>query len=87
MLKMDGMFPHIVPTPAKMIGCLLPSRHRLVYGNSTPENFAGIIKATGQGNLSPLIARLVPLSEAIPTIVELEKTGAPKGKLVIAPMR
>jgi NADPH:quinone reductase-like Zn-dependent oxidoreductase len=29
----------------------------------------------------------VPLSEAISAVVELEKTGSPKGKLVIAPMR
>ncbi len=87
MLKKGGMSLHIVPTPVKMIGCLLPSRHHLVFGNPTPESFAGIAKAAEQGTLAPVIGRTVPLSEAIPAIVELEKTGLPKGKLVIAPMQ
>ncbi len=87
MLKAHGKSLHIVPTPTKMIGCLLPSRHHLVFGNPTPECFAGITKAAGQGKLVAAIGRVVPLSEAIPAIVELEKTGVPKGKLVIASMK
>jgi NADPH:quinone reductase-like Zn-dependent oxidoreductase len=87
MLKPHGKSLHIVPTPAKMIGCLLPSRHHLVFGNPTPECFAGVTKAASQGKLVAAIGRVVPLSEAIPAIVELEKTGVPKRKLVIAPMK
>jgi NADPH:quinone reductase-like Zn-dependent oxidoreductase len=87
MLKHRGKSLHIVPTPAKMIGCLLPSRHHLVFGNPTPESFAGITKAAAQGKLVAAIGRVAPLSEAIPAIAELEKTGLPKGKLVIAPMQ
>jgi NADPH:quinone reductase-like Zn-dependent oxidoreductase len=37
MLKRRGMSLHIVPTPAKLIGCLIPSRHHLVFGNPTPQ--------------------------------------------------
>jgi NADPH:quinone reductase-like Zn-dependent oxidoreductase len=87
MLKPHGKSLHIVPTPFKMIGCLLPSRHHLVFGNPTPECFAGITDAASQGKLVAAVGRVVPLSEAIPAIVELEKTGVPKGKLVIAPMK
>jgi NADPH:quinone reductase-like Zn-dependent oxidoreductase len=87
MLKRGGKSLHIVPTFAKMIGCLLSSRHDLVFGNPTPDCLAGVAEAAARGQLVPAIGRIVPLSEAIPAIVELEKTGAPKGKLVIVPMR
>ncbi|MBW8636336.1 NADP-dependent oxidoreductase [Hoeflea sp. WL0058] len=86
MLKKGGMSLHIVPTPAKMIGALLSSRHHVVIANPTPESFAGIAEGLEHGTLVPMIGRVVPLSEAIPAIVELEKAGVPKGKLVIAPM-
>ena len=87
MLKRGGMSLHIVPTPAKLIGCLLPSRHHLVFGNPTPQSLAGIAEAAEQGKLVPAIGRIVPLSEAISAVVELERTGSPKGKLVIVPAR
>jgi NADPH:quinone reductase-like Zn-dependent oxidoreductase len=87
MLKRHGMSLHIVPTFAKIVGCLLPSRHRLVFGNPTPQCMVGIAEAIERGQLVPMIGRVVPLSEAISALVELERTGSPKGKLVIAPMR
>jgi NADPH:quinone reductase-like Zn-dependent oxidoreductase len=87
MLKPHGMSLHIVPTPAKLIGCLLPSRHHPVFGNPTLQSLAGVAEAAEQGKLVAAIGRVAPLSEAISAIVELETTGAPKGKLVIAPMR
>ncbi|MGV0909725.1 NADP-dependent oxidoreductase [Martelella sp. FOR1707] len=86
MLRKGGLSLHIVPTPAKMIGCLLSPRHHIVIANPTPESFAGISQAAAQGRLAPVIGRVVPLSEAIPAIIALEKTGNPKGKLVITPM-
>lgn len=87
MLKRGGMSLHIVPTFAKMIGCLLPSRHHLVFGNPTPQCMAGIAEAAERGQLVPTIGRIAPLSEAISALTELERKGVPKGKLVIAPMR
>ena len=87
MLKRRGISLHIVPTAAKMIGCLLPSRHHLVFGNPSPESLAGIAEAAERGKLVPAIGRTASLSEAISAIVELEATGLPKGKLVIVPTR
>jgi NADPH:quinone reductase-like Zn-dependent oxidoreductase len=85
MLKRRGKSLHIVPTPAKMIGCWLPSRHHLVFGYPTPECMAGITEAAERGQLVPAIGRIAPLSEAISALAELETTGLPKGKLVIVP--
>src|SRR5271168_1286091 len=86
-LKRRGMSLHIVPTATKVIGCLLPSRHHLVFGNPTPQCMAGITEAAERGQLVPAIGRIVPLSEAIPAVVELERTRSPKGKLVIVPIQ
>jgi NADPH:quinone reductase-like Zn-dependent oxidoreductase len=86
MLKRRGMSLHIVPTFAKLIGCLLPSRHHLVFGNPTPQCIVGVAEAMERGQLVPVIGRIVPLSEAISAVVELERKGLPKGKIVIVPM-
>ena len=48
---------------------------------------AGVAEALERGQLVPAIGRIVPLSEAIPAVVELERTGSLRGKLVIVPMR
>jgi NADPH:quinone reductase-like Zn-dependent oxidoreductase len=87
MLKRRGMSQHIVPTPAKLIGCLLPSRHHLVFGNPTPQGMADIAEVIERGQLVPAIGRIVSLSEAISAIVELERAGSPRGKLIIVPTR
>jgi len=85
MLKRGGKSLHIVPTPAKLMGCLLPSRHHLVFSQPTPQCMDGIAKAMDRGQLVSAIGRIVPLSEAISAVTELERTGMPKGKLVIVP--
>ena len=87
MLRRHGMSLHIVPKFAKMVGCLLPSRHHLVFGNPNPQCMAGVAEALERGQLVSTIGRIVPLPEAISAVVELERTGSPRGKLVIAPMR
>jgi NADPH:quinone reductase-like Zn-dependent oxidoreductase len=57
-----------------------------VFANPTPQCLAGITEAAERGKLVPAIGRIVPLSEAISAVVELETTGLPKGKLVIVPI-
>lgn len=85
MLKRRGMSLHIVPTPAKLIGSLLPSRHHVVFGNPTLQSLGAIAEAVERGQIVPAIGRIVSLSEAISAVVELEQAGSPKGKLVIIP--
>jgi len=85
MLKRGGVALHIVPTPLKMIWSMLSSRHQTVFGKVTPQSLADIVEAVEQGKLAPTIGRTVPLSEAIPAIIELEKTSLPSGKLVVIP--
>ena len=58
-----------------------------MFGNPTPQSLAGVAEAAERGELVPAIGRIAPLSEAIPAVVELERTGVPKGKLVIVPTR
>ena len=85
MLKHSGMSLHIVPNFAKWIGSVFSRRHHLVFGNPTPQSLSGITEAAERGILVPAIGRTVPLSEAVASIAELERTGSPKGKLVIVP--
>ncbi|MEJ0064995.1 MAG: NADP-dependent oxidoreductase [Caulobacteraceae bacterium] len=85
MLKRGGVSLHIVPTAGKVLGSLLSSRHHVLFGNPTQDCIEGVSKAAADGQLVPAIGRVAPLSEAISAIVDLEQTGAPKGKLVIVP--
>jgi NADPH:quinone reductase-like Zn-dependent oxidoreductase len=87
MLKRGGMALHIVPTPLKMILSMLSSQHKTIFAQVTPQILGAIADAVEQGKIAPSIGRVVPLSEAIPTIIELEKTGKPSGKLVVVPDR
>jgi NADPH:quinone reductase-like Zn-dependent oxidoreductase len=48
---------------------------------------AGIVDAALRGKLTAKIGRTVPLTEAVPAIITLEKTGSPKGKLLVIPGR
>lgn len=63
------------------------SRHQTVFGKVTPQSLGGIVDSVEQGKLAPTIGRTVPLSEAIPAIIELEKTSLPRGKLMIIPVQ
>jgi NADPH:quinone reductase-like Zn-dependent oxidoreductase len=86
MLKPGGLALHIVPTHIKMIRSMFSSRHQTVFAQLTPQSMAGIVEAVDQGKLVAAIGRTVPLSEAIPAVIELEKSSLPQGKLMIIPM-
>jgi NADPH:quinone reductase-like Zn-dependent oxidoreductase len=51
----------------------------------TPQSLGDIVEAVEQSKLAPTIGRTVPLSEAIPALIELEKASLPPGKLVVIP--
>ena len=85
MLKRGGLALHTVPTPSKMAWSGLSARHQTVFAQLTQQTMDAIIEAVDQGKIAPTVGRTVPLSEAIPAIVDLEKTGLPRGKLVVIP--
>jgi NADPH:quinone reductase-like Zn-dependent oxidoreductase len=85
MLKRGGVALYLVPTPLKMIWSMFSLRNKTIFAKVTPESLAWIAEAVEQGNVAPKIGRTVTLSEAIPAIIELEKTSLPSGKLVIIP--
>jgi NADPH:quinone reductase-like Zn-dependent oxidoreductase len=83
LLKRHGVVVGTEPTPATMLRSLFSPRHRLVFGTQTPEVLTKIADFAPAGHLRPTIGKVVPLSQAIPAIAELERHGTPKGKLVI----
>lgn len=85
MLKRGGVAVHVVFTPDRLLASMFSSRHKLASGNPTPASITGITTAAEHGALAPKIGRTIPLSEAIPALIELETAGTPKGKLVIVP--
>jgi NADPH:quinone reductase-like Zn-dependent oxidoreductase len=85
MLKSGGVALHIVPTPRKMLLSVVSPKHKIIFARLTRQSMNEITKAAEQGKIAPTIGRIVPLSEAIPAIIELEKTSSPGGKLLVIP--
>jgi NADPH:quinone reductase-like Zn-dependent oxidoreductase len=85
MLKRGGRAVHAVPKPPTLVLGLISPRHAIASGNPNPSRMSGIAEAAERGDLAPKVARVVPLSEAVAALTELETLGQPKGKLVIVP--
>jgi NADPH:quinone reductase-like Zn-dependent oxidoreductase len=85
MLRPGGLAVHAAPAPRRLAIALLWPRHALASGNPNPSRMTGIAEAAERGELAAKVSRVVPLSQAISAVTELERTGQPKGKLVIAP--
>ena len=84
-LNASGVVIHITPNMFAMLAILLSAKHQLVFGQPTPEILQKISTLAVDGRLIPAIGKVVGLREAIPALTELEKSGSPKGKLIIAP--
>jgi NADPH:quinone reductase-like Zn-dependent oxidoreductase len=85
MLKPGGHAVHAVPRPSVLVLSLISPRHAIASGNPNPSRMTGVAESADRGDLTPKVARVVPLSEAIAALTELETMGQPKGKLVIVP--
>jgi NADPH:quinone reductase-like Zn-dependent oxidoreductase len=83
LIKRGGVVIGTEPTPATMFRSLFTRRYKLVIGKQTPEVLTKVADLTEAGHLQPKIGRVVPLSEAIPAIADLELKNRPDGKLVI----
>jgi NADPH:quinone reductase-like Zn-dependent oxidoreductase len=86
MVKNRGVALHINLNGRKMFKILLSRRNRIVFGDTTPGVLTKLGEAAVQGQLTLAIGETVSLDEAIAAITNLEKTGLPKGKLVIVPV-
>lgn len=85
MLKRGGVAVHVDFSPLKFLRCLFSRRHFVIIANPDAEAVAGVTAAAAQRMIVPHVGRTVPLSQAIPAIIDYEATGLPRGKLVITP--
>lgn len=85
MLRGKGLALHINPSFAKMLMVGLSRRNKLVFLKTSSDLLARVGTMAAEGKLTLPIGRTVPLADAIPAVVDLERTGTPKGKVVIVP--
>ncbi|MDR3615964.1 MAG: NADP-dependent oxidoreductase [Candidatus Obscuribacterales bacterium] len=85
MLNSGGVVIHIAPDILTMSAILLSAKHQLVFGQPTPEILEKLGTLAVDGRLVSAIGKVVGLCEAISALTELEKSGTPKGKLIITP--
>ncbi|MBM9510127.1 NADP-dependent oxidoreductase [Actinacidiphila acididurans] len=84
MLKPGGTIIDIKPTPVKFARSALSGSYRVQVTQAVTQDIEEVARAAGQGVLRLPIARIVPLTEAIAALTELERDRTPKGgKLVI----
>jgi NADPH:quinone reductase-like Zn-dependent oxidoreductase len=84
LLKPGGRIIDINPTPAKFVRSALPGPYRVLIGKAVVADLDAVAQAAGRGILRLLVARTVPLVEAIAALTELERNRTPKGgKLII----
>lgn len=86
LLKPGGRIVDINPSPAKMTRAVVSRDFRPLIAKYTRESLEAAAAAAARGTLDLPVARTVPLTQAIESLTELERTRTPKGgKLVITP--
>ncbi|WP_234544540.1 NAD(P)-dependent alcohol dehydrogenase [Streptomyces shenzhenensis] len=86
MLRPGGRIVSVLPTPANLVRSALPGPYQAVIARPVTEDLEEVARAAGRGTLRLPVARVVPLSQAIPALTELEQGRAAKrGKLIITP--
>ena len=84
LLRKDGVFLDINPTPAKFIRALFNRRLKPIVCTARADILDGLARAAGEGELKLPIAEIVPLKDAIPLVVALEKGRKLNGKGLVA---
>ncbi len=86
MLKPGGRIISVLPTPANLLRSALPGPFHAFATQPNTKDLEEVAQAAARGTLRLPIARTVPLSQAVPALIELEQGGAAKrGKLIITP--
>ncbi len=84
LLRKDGVFLDINPTPGKFIRALFNRRLKPIVCTARADILDGLAKAAGEGRLRLPIAEVVPLQEAIALASALEKGRKLNGKGVVS---
>ncbi|MGO7969885.1 NAD(P)-dependent alcohol dehydrogenase [Rhizobium ruizarguesonis] len=84
LLRKDGVFLDINPTPGKFIRAVFNRRLKPIVCTARADILDGLAKAAGEGRLRLPIAEVVPLQEAIALVSALEKGRKLNGKVVVA---
>lgn len=84
MLRKDGVFLDLNPSPGKFIGALFNRRLKPVICTPTAEMLDGLVQAARDEDFRLPIGDIVPLSEAIALITVLEAGQKVGGKSLVA---
>lgn len=86
LLKRGGRIVSTQPTPANLIKSFLPGPYHAIIAQPITADLEQIAQHARSGKLRLPVARTVPLSEAIPALIDLEQnTLGKRGKLIIIP--
>ena len=83
LLRKGGVFLDIDPTPAKFLRSMLSRRLKPIVCSPRAEVLDALARAAGEGKLRLPVAQIVPLSEAIRLITELEVGTKINGKSLV----
>lgn len=84
MLKPQGVFVDINPTPARFLRGMLSRRYKLAFAAMGTKYLPAIAELAANGTLRPAIGLELPFSEAVKAITDAEMGRHPAGKMVLA---
>ena len=84
LLRKDGVFLDLNPTPGKFIRSTFNRRLKPIVCTPRPDILDSLARAAGDGKFRMLIAETVPLSQAIGLITALEAGRKLGGKGLVA---
>jgi NADPH:quinone reductase-like Zn-dependent oxidoreductase len=83
LLRKDGVFLDIDPTPAKFLRALVNRKLKPIVCSPRAEILEGLARAAGQGRFRLPVAEIVPLSDAIRLLGTLEGGSRIRGKALV----
>lgn len=83
MLKPQGVFVDINPTPGRMLRGVLSRRYRLAFATMGMKHLSAIARLAGDGVLRPTVGVVTPFNDAVLAIADAETGANRKGKLVL----
>ncbi|MDQ8754812.1 NAD(P)-dependent alcohol dehydrogenase [Sphingosinicella sp. LHD-64] len=84
LLRKDGVFLDLNPSLGKFIRALFNRQLKPIVCTARADILDGLAEAAGEGRFRLPIAEVVPLTEAIPQVIALERGRKISGKAVVA---